>query len=990
MLEKRILLALMFTCAGTAMAVPNPEVEDNNNKATATVANSGGPGMAAGDTITGFTTGTSTLTAGNGSADYFRVKTAAAPLGIYRNRLSLISIDGPNTYAATIRGLTQSAAGINTASDAVLQTAQSSTTTPTRFVQWYGFGKQEEIYYRVTGGTTTIGTYESTLIVEPVTPIVASGIIVPGNISISRGAGNTADVDFWVFDANLDPVPDFGVNGPNTATRALSAGTYYVAWSNVNTATNQGSSSTETTLTDAVLDFPNVVTNSSTLILNSNTIQIGSAAGQITIDAPKPSAFEVAWVQFTVAEPTSPTPIQVVAGSSSLTRTGAPIGAGTFSSLITANVAAGLAPASTNLVVTVNLTSVGGGAAAAMFDDGSNGDVAAGDGIYSLAIDSTAIAAGAYTLTVSATDAQGRSSQSDFSLTLADNAVTNLGLIPRDTTVVSSTVSTTPGLVKWFRFTTDFDAITPGSYIDFWTLPGTITDTEIGIYRADGTLVGSDDDDGEGLYSAMSFGRTTPTRPLTGGVAHNGRDGELLAGEYYLALVQYNATFGTAGFGVTTTGTAAGDMNINISGLGGPTAPTGTGTASPATVLNDGSSNVRLTFNLLPGANPTTSGHIVTVNAAGIGAGTVTLLDDGVAPDAAAGDNIFTATATVAAGTAVGAVTLPVSITTSDTRVGTGSIALTVREPLGACCLPAGCNVVTLTECVTAGGTFLGDGITCTTQDGYLATTVTADLEDISATGTLVTNTGDDGVTAVTLGFAFPFYGTPTTDISVSTNGNIQFVAAGASTAFTNGNLPSAVAPNGAIYACWDDFNFNVNAGDGIYSETRGTAGVDLRHIIQWHNVSQFGGVAETEFNTFQIILFESGTFEIRYGTMTPSIFAGDDSTVGVENADGTVATQIDESSLASGSALRFVYALGTDNCPSAPACLADIAGGDPTGGDGSVDGTDFIAFINSFGIGDASVDPAADVAGGVPSGPDGTIDGTDFIEFINAFGAGC
>lgn len=76
---------------------------------------------------------------------------------------------------------------------------------------------------------------------------------------------------------------------------------------------------------------------------------------------------------------------------------------------------------------------------------------------------------------------------------------------------------------------------------------------------------------------------------------------------------------------------------------------------------------------------------------------------------------------------------------------------------------------------------------------------------------------------------------------------------------------------------------------------------------------------------------------------------------------------------------------------------LADVAGtvlasGAATCGDGTVDGTDFIAFINSFGVGDAAVDPVADVAGGGGDGlePDGTIDGTDFIAFINAFGVGC
>jgi hypothetical protein len=75
--------------------------------------------------------------------------------------------------------------------------------------------------------------------------------------------------------------------------------------------------------------------------------------------------------------------------------------------------------------------------------------------------------------------------------------------------------------------------------------------------------------------------------------------------------------------------------------------------------------------------------------------------------------------------------------------------------------------------------------------------------------------------------------------------------------------------------------------------------------------------------------------------------------------------------------------------------CLeADIAGGGDAGNepDGTVDGTDFIAFINSFAIGDATVDPVADIAGGGDTGlePDGTIDGTDFIFFVNAFAIGC
>jgi len=78
---------------------------------------------------------------------------------------------------------------------------------------------------------------------------------------------------------------------------------------------------------------------------------------------------------------------------------------------------------------------------------------------------------------------------------------------------------------------------------------------------------------------------------------------------------------------------------------------------------------------------------------------------------------------------------------------------------------------------------------------------------------------------------------------------------------------------------------------------------------------------------------------------------------------------------------------------------LADIVGTHSTSpggpiicGDAVVDGSDFIAFINSFSTNDPAVDPLADVAGGGDDGlsPDGMLDGNDFIAFINAFAIGC
>lgn len=81
------------------------------------------------------------------------------------------------------------------------------------------------------------------------------------------------------------------------------------------------------------------------------------------------------------------------------------------------------------------------------------------------------------------------------------------------------------------------------------------------------------------------------------------------------------------------------------------------------------------------------------------------------------------------------------------------------------------------------------------------------------------------------------------------------------------------------------------------------------------------------------------------------------------------------------GANLYRVRYIGSTVC-----CPVDIAGGGADGfsPDGIVDGGDFTAFINSFSVGDATIDALADING------DGVIDGSDFISFINGFSAGC
>lgn len=68
-----------------------------------------------------------------------------------------------------------------------------------------------------------------------------------------------------------------------------------------------------------------------------------------------------------------------------------------------------------------------------------------------------------------------------------------------DGTTVNGTVAA--GSVVWYSF-----MVAPGiTYLDI-TTNGSTGDTEMGLYDSLGNLLASDDDDGEGLDSALSFG----------------------------------------------------------------------------------------------------------------------------------------------------------------------------------------------------------------------------------------------------------------------------------------------------------------------------------------------------------------------------------------------------------------------------------------------------------------------------------------------------
>lgn len=363
--------------------------------------------------------------------------------------------------------------------------------------------------------------------------------------------------------------------------------------------------------------------------------------------------------------------------------------------------------------------------------------------------------------------------------------------------------------------------------------------------------------------------------------------------------------------------TDVGLLNIALAGA----SLSGSGTAAPSVVGNDGAGATLLRVAVSPATAPTSTGITVVVDGSALGVGPVNLTDDGVAPDAIAGDNLFSATLVVPSGAPVGGVTLPFTVSDAQARTGTGSIGLTIQASEGACCSGmGGCVVTDRATCEAGGGVFLGQGTLCNYPAGYSVLVEPPNFENIALTGT---NLGpafgpdrDDGSATIPVGFNFPFYGGSFASVNVCTNGFIMF--GGASIAFANDPaLPTLAAPNGAVYGYWDDLDLRTQGS--VHAQILGSPGDNLRLVIQWTNAPQFNAA---DSNTFQIVLFPDGSIECRYADITTPL--GTDVTVGIENGAGTDALQFDGPMLGAGlRTVRFVPVPAHGACPQGRACSA-------------------------------------------------------------------
>jgi hypothetical protein len=170
----------------------------------------------------------------------------------------------------------------------------------------------------------------------------------------------------------------------------------------------------------------------------------------------------------------------------------------------------------------------------------------------------------------------------------------------------------------------------------------------------------------------------------------------------------------------------------------------------------------------------------------------------------------------------------------------------------------------------------------------YTSEAITNNYTDISGTGTLIIDVGDDDGVAVNF-FSFDFFGTAITSISASTNG---YLTTGADiTDFSNDCIPNGTDPNGHISPFWDDYTLDDH-GD-MYAQVDGAAGSQVL-TVQWHDVGGFNN-SFASYN-FQVKLYEgSNDIEFHYGTIDGAAAPSDgsDQTIGVENDAGDAGHEV-------------------------------------------------------------------------------------------------
>ncbi len=184
----------------------------------------------------------------------------------------------------------------------------------------------------------------------------------------------------------------------------------------------------------------------------------------------------------------------------------------------------------------------------------------------------------------------------------------------------------------------------------------------------------------------------------------------------------------------------------------------------------------------------------------------------------------------------------------------------------------------------------------------------------------------DDAIAPIAAPFNFRVYDTQIAagqTVSLSTNGNIQFVASGANSTFSNAALPATALPNApALFPYWDDLDLRTTAfpGGGIYTQVVGTA-PNRQWVVEWRG-QHFDDTGTAQTLNFAVV-FNEGTNRFNYvyaltGVVSPN---GVSATIGAQAGNsGTNFTQFSfntASSVTAGQQLAATRPVACDVCPT-------------------------------------------------------------------------
>jgi hypothetical protein len=189
----------------------------------------------------------------------------------------------------------------------------------------------------------------------------------------------------------------------------------------------------------------------------------------------------------------------------------------------------------------------------------------------------------------------------------------------------------------------------------------------------------------------------------------------------------------------------------------------------------------------------------------------------------------------------------------------------------------------TATVNLALAGTPLSDSFGNTCADGATAF--------VAADQTVLPLTGDDAFTQIALPFPVRLYGQSYSSAWVDTNGVISFVAPTGSS-WGQSAIPSPASanrPNAAVYPFWDDLR--VDSVASVRTAVTGAAG-GRRFVVEWRNVRHYSS-SSVRLSFEAVFAEDTGAITFAYKDVGAAVLEqGSSATVGIENADGTVALQ--------------------------------------------------------------------------------------------------